>query len=129
MNTKKERIDIINIELAVIIILIIVFGTSFFINLNNRLALNNQRHFWSRSRTFNLSITLRWLVIIAALTSLYVANKNKDLIQRKDIYNKRDLETANIQILETSLTVIVALISLYVVSRRGENTELFEEII
>jgi len=114
--------------MVVSIILAIVFFYSFLVNYNNKLPLIGKIPFWDKNKTFDISMVLRWLILITAIVSVYTAVKNYQIIEKNAPYDKEALNAEAMEIIGTILLVIAAFIGLEVISHRGRFEDLFEDI-
>ena len=117
---NKEEINILNIQLLTSLIVIITVTISLLLTYNQKLNLQNKKTIFNKKQTHNISYTNRLIILITAITFLYINYKLYEISKKEG----EDLKVYYLQIIASILTTIAALIVFYVVSIEPAGDEI-----
>ena len=125
MNEKeyvnKEKIKFLNLQLIATTGFIIALLISFFLTLDKRLSLQNQRRIFNEKEAQNLALFQTILVFIIASCFLYVNYKQYKLSKKT---HDTDEEDFLLQIETSIFAIISAIIGLYIIFKNYRNRNL-----
>lgn len=116
MDTKKEEVDILNIQIIATIIYILSLFISYILTYNDRYKTITNKSLLGKKKTKNLSIFNRVVVFIITIIFLYINFKNLEIAKKK----KQNIKPFKLQLFASELTLISSLIVLYTVISSGE---------
>ena len=125
MNEKeyvnKEKIKFLNLQLIATTGFVIALLISFFLTLDKRLSLQNQRRIFNEKEAQNLALFQTILVFIIASCFLYVNYKQYKLAKK---VHDTDEEDFLLQIETSIFAIISAIIGLYIIFKNYRNRNL-----
>ena len=116
MNTKKEEVDVLNIQIIATVIYILSLFISYILTYNDRYKTITNVSLLGKKKTRNLSVFNRVVVFIITIVFLYINYKNLEIAKKK----KQNVKPFKLQLFASELTVIASLIVLYTVISSGE---------
>ena len=117
---NKEEINILNLQLLTSLIVIITVTVSLLLTYNQKLNLQNKKTIFNKKQTHNISYTNRLIILITAITFLYINYKLYEISKKEG----EDLKVYYLQIIASILTIIASLIVFYVVSIEPAGDEI-----
>lgn len=117
MDTKKDEVKILDIQIIVTIIYILSLFISYLITYNDRYEIINGKAWLDEKTSRNLSVGNRVLVLILTVVFLYINYKNMDIAKKQ---KNKNLKPFKLQITASELSILAAIIVLYTVLTSGE---------
>ena len=109
---KNEEINELNIQIITSIVVIVSVLVSIILTINQKRDMLNQKTFFNKKQTHNISYMNRFIILITSLVFLYINYRLLQISKKEG----EDLFVYYLQITASILTTIAALIVLYVVS-------------
>lgn len=117
MNNAKQEIKYINYQEIVSVVSIIAVVISITLLQNEKKRLKKELLLFNNKKAKEISLFNRYLLIIVALSFLYINYKLRSISK----INGENLKPYNLQILASILTVVASIIALYVVTIPNED--------
>lgn len=125
MNTQKQEVDLLDLQLIATIVYIGSLIISIFLTYNDKLDVLNLKKIFTEKQNRNLSIFNRFLVVILTFIFLYASYETRRLAKIKG----ENIENFNLQVMASELSLVSTLIVLYVVIKsQGEQYSIISGI-
>lgn len=116
MDTQKEEVRLLDIQLIATVIYILSLFISIALTYNDKLDVLNEKTLFNEKNTRNLSVSNRVFVVILTIIFLYINYKNIDIAKKK----KKNLSPFKLQVTASELSTLASIIVLYTVLTSGE---------
>lgn len=125
MNTQKQEVDLLDLQLIATIVYIGSLIISIFLTYNDKMDVLNLNKIFTEKQNRNLSIFNRFLVVILTLVFLYASYETRRLAKIKG----EKLDNFNLQVMASEISLVSTLIVLYVVIKsQGEQYSIISGI-
>ena len=123
MDTRKEELELIDIQTIVAWVLIGSLIVSLIIAHNSRLELEGNNPFWTAEEVRTITIWTRWVVLIAAILAIYINYRLLEIQKTKNT-DQKDIDAVTLEFWASILAAIAATIILVAVSEANLGNEL-----
>lgn len=117
MNTKKEEIKILDIQMIATIIYVLSLFISYLLTYNDKFETLNGKPWINKNVSRKISVGNRLLVLCLTLIFLYINYKNIAIAKKQ---KKKNLLPFQLQVTASELSTLAAIIVLYTVITSGE---------